>query len=160
MDIGDKNGDWKIKFGIIQGTIPSLSLALMVAGILLPAVLYSVNLKTPTPSSLLVAICVSLFASVVYLWILDATGILQFRKEWMSKSIYGAAIVSVLGSSVAVYKDFFASEKYPINGKWEISIIDETINKSLSENKLLIGYSKISNVYYGYSDVKNNQVDY
>ena len=147
----EDNG-WSIKVGNFKATIPSLALVMMIGGILFPAVYYSANLRDPTPASLLVAICVSVFASVIYLWILDVTNILTFRHQWISKSIYGAAIASILGSSVAVYKDFFDSEKYPLRGKWQVSVINSR-NKSLSQNELLIGYSENSDVYYGFSDV-------
>lgn len=156
VDLDEKG--WKIQFGIFKGSIPTLALFMMIAGILLPVVFYSYHLNNPTPSGLLVAICVALFASVIYLWILDATGILVFRKEWISKSIYGAAIASVLGTSVAVYKDYFDDDKYPLRGKWNVTIIDKR-NKQLSENELLIGYSKYSSVYYGFSNFVSHSVD-
>lgn len=142
-----------------QAAIPSLALVMMIAGILFPAIIYATNLKDPTPADLLIGICVSLFASVIFLWILDATDILPFRKEWISKSIYGAAIASVLGSSVVVYKDLIATDKYPMRGKWEISVIDTQKNKSLSQNEILIGFSEISKVYYGFSNWVVNRND-
>ena len=148
-EIDHKN--WQIKLGKNTATIPSLALLLMIGGILFPAVYYSLHLTDPTPASVLVAICVSLFSSVIYLWILDATGILIFRKEWISKSIYGAAIVSVLGTSVAVYKDYFEQDKYPLQGIWKFTTIDK--NKNISfENELLLSFSKNSSVYFGFSN--------
>ena len=149
---------WKLQFGSFKGSIPTLALVMMIAGILLPAVFYSSQLRNPTPARLLIAICVALFASVIYLWILDATGILVFRKEWISKSIYGAAIASVLGTSVAVYKDYFDDDKYPLRGKWGVSIIDKNKNL-LSENELLMGYSRHSSVYYGFSNFVSHSYD-
>lgn len=92
--------------------VTEMALLLMLVGILLPAASYSVRLTHPTPSDLLVAISVALFSSVLFLWILDATSLLTFRAAWMSKAIYGAAIVSVLGTSVGVYKDYFQGSKY------------------------------------------------
>lgn len=148
-ELDDKG--WKVSFGNFRASIPSIALVMMIAGILFPAVYYSSQLRNATPAQLLIAICVSLFASVIYLWILDATGILIFRKEWISKSVYGGAIVSVLGTSVAVYKDYFDEDKYPLRGKWGISIIDKSKNL-LSENELIMGYSKNSSVYYGFSN--------
>ena len=94
----------------------------MLAGILIPSVVYSLNLKDPTPAELLIAICIALFSSVLFLWILDATSVLRFRSEWIGKSIYGAAIASIIGTSVAVYSDAFSERKYPYEGRWEISI--------------------------------------
>ena len=87
--------------------IPEMALLLMLAGILLPTALYSFRLQSPSAPELLVAVSVALFASVLFLWILDATDIMPFRAPWISKSVYGAAIVSILGTSVAVYKDYF-----------------------------------------------------
>src|SRR5438046_1468148 len=85
--------------------IPGLALQIMLVGILFPTAIYAFNLRNPTPAQLLVAICMSLFSAVIFLWILDATSVLRFRSEWVSRSVYGAAIVSVLGTSVAVYQD-------------------------------------------------------
>ena len=107
-----------IKIGQQTFSIPSIALSLMLAAILVPSVNYSMNLYNPSAAELLVAISISLFSSVLFLWILDATSILKFRSEWISKSIYGAAIVSVIGTSVGVYKDYFDQNKYPYSGKW------------------------------------------
>ncbi len=153
----NKNG--QKKFLNARSIIPSIALIMMIAGILFPAVFYSANLRHPTPTTLLVAICVCLFASVIFLWILDATSILQFRKEWISKSIYGAAISSVLGSSVAVYKDFFEADKYPLRGSWEIMIIDSQSNKTIFDNELLLGYCRNNAEYYGFSELDMKGTD-
>jgi hypothetical protein len=135
-------------------TIPGLAFLLMLAGVLLPSAMYSFRLQDPTPAELLVAICIALFSSVVFLWILDATAILKFRSEWVSKSIYGAAIVSVLGTSVAVYKDAFAARKYAYEGPWELQITGLDQSPDISRSILLI-YSEQSETYWGYSDFQS-----
>ena len=71
----------------------------------LPASTHNFRLTDPSPAELLVAVSIALFASVLFLWIMDATGLLPFRAAWISKAVYGAAITSILGTSVAVYKD-------------------------------------------------------
>ncbi|WP_342644885.1 hypothetical protein [Mucilaginibacter sp. CSA2-8R] len=136
---------------IYKAALPTFALFLMLASILFPAVNNSMKLENPTASQLLITICVSLFASVIYLWILDATGILPFKNEWISKSVYGAAIVSILGTSVGVYKDYFQSDKYPMRGRWNISI--SVKNKQLADNELNLSYSESSKAYYGYSNI-------
>jgi hypothetical protein len=100
---------------------------------------------------LLVAICIALFSSIVFLWILDAVSILRFRSEWVSKSIYGAAIASVLGTSVAVYKDAFTTRKYSYEGGWQLQIIPQVQAPDISLPVLLM-FSEQSDVYWGYSE--------
>ena len=134
-------------------SISTLALLLMLVGILLPSVNYSIRLKNPTPAQLLIAVCIALFSSVVFLWILDATSILKFQSECISKSIYGAAISSVLGTSVAVYKDAFKTRKYTFEGAWRFSL--EVLN---DDNNLIIDYivvltySTSAEMYWGYSE--------
>src|SRR5436309_1899649 len=94
-----------IKFAGQKVTITTIAFFLMLGGILLPTAKYAFALREPTPAQLLVAVCMAMFSAVLFLWILDATEILPFRAAWVSKSVYGAAIVSVLGTSVAVYRD-------------------------------------------------------
>jgi hypothetical protein len=131
--------------------VPSLALTLMLAGVVLPSVFYSYRLIDPTPSELLVAICIALFSSIVFLWILDAVSILRFRSEWVSRSIYGAAIASVLGTSVAVYKDAFTTRKYSYEGGWQLQITPQTQAADVSLPILLM-FSEQSDVYWGYSE--------
>lgn len=139
--------------------IPGMALQLMLAGILLPAVIYSYNLKNPTPAELLVAICVALFASVVFLWILDATSILEFKSQWIAKSVYGAAIASVLGTSVAVYKDSFASRKHPYEGRWEMVVNNTTSDLLVLDKAFSISYSERASIYWGFSEADLNSTD-
>jgi hypothetical protein len=139
----------------IAGTnqkVTRTALLLMLVGILLPAASYSMRLTNPTPSDLLVAISVGLFSSVLFLWILDATSLLTFRAVWMSKAIYGAAIVSVLGTSVGVYKDYFQSSKYPYDGVWHLSL-KRSAEAEPIECSLLVAYSKNAEKYWGYSNL-------
>src|SRR5438876_504581 len=106
----------------IRQRVPEMALLLMLVAILVPTALYSYHLQKPTPAELLVAISVALFASVLFLWILDATSLLTFRASWMSKSVYGAAIVSILGTSVAVYKDYFTASPHQYEGVWLLTL--------------------------------------
>lgn len=132
--------------------ISDMAFVLMLMGILLPAAFFAYRLKDPTPAQLLVAICISLFSSVVFLWILDATSVLRFRSEWVSRSIYGAAIASVLGTSVAVYRDAWDTKKYPYEGRWEVTVTQADTNKLLADRSLILSYSESAQVYWGYSD--------
>src|SRR5258708_1191620 len=84
--------------------LPRLALMAVVVAVLVPAVNYSVHLTDPTPAQLLVAICIGVFSSVLCLWILDAVNVLRFRSEWVARSIWTAAIVSVLGTGVGVFQ--------------------------------------------------------
>lgn len=136
----------------LRKKIPQMAFTLMLMGIVLPATFYAFKLNNPTPAQVLVAICISLFSGVVFLWIMDATSVLRFREGWVSKSIYGAAIASVLGTSVAVYKDAFESRKYPYEGRWEVSVTQSDTNKLLAERSLVLSYSDSAKVYWGYSD--------
>jgi hypothetical protein len=96
----------------------------------------------------------ALFSAVLFLWILDATSILPFRSPWVSRSVYGAAIVSVLGTSVAVYRDAFASSKYPYEGLWEVTISESGQTTPISQHRLLLGYSTSAETYWGFSDTR------
>ncbi len=145
---------------VITKNIAGTALLLMLASVLLPTAYYSYHLKDPTPSQLLVAICIGVFSSVVFLWILDAVSTLKFRAEWISKSVYGAAIVSILGTSAGVYKDAFSESKYPYEGRWELQVFDaEPANQEASTaifttNSIALVYSTQSETYWGYSDYR------
>jgi hypothetical protein len=148
-----------IKIGSKTYSIPLIAMGLMIVAILIPSVNYSVSLSNPSPSELLVAISIALFSSVLFLWILDATSILKFRSEWVSKSIYGAAIVSIIGTSVGVYKDYFDSNKYVYTGKWEINILNKSDSTYILNNYISLIYSENSNLYWGYSNINKNSTD-
>jgi hypothetical protein len=141
----------RIRFAGFEYSIPTLAFGLMLVGILLPTAKFSLGLNDPSPSQLLIAICISLFSAVVFLWILDSTALLRFRSEWVSKSVYGAAIVSVLGTSVAVYREAFTERKYPHEGRWEIQV--RSGDKLLASNELILIYSDTAETYWGYSDL-------
>lgn len=142
-----------IRLAFQKFELPTLALSLMLVAVVLPSALYSYRLTDPTPPELLVAICVALFSSVVFLWILDAVAILRFRSEWVSKSIYGAAIASVLGTSVAVYKDAFTTIKYPYEGGWNLQITSQT-QGPYGRLPVLIMFSERSGAYWGYSEFR------
>ncbi|MES2772927.1 MAG: hypothetical protein V4722_01995 [Bacteroidota bacterium] len=148
-----------IKIGNQTYSIPTIALGLMLSAILAPSVKYSLNLYNPSAAELLVAISIALFSSVLFLWILDATSILKFRSAWISKSIYGAAIVSVIGTSVGVYKDYFDPNKYPYSGKWIISVLNKNDSNFILNNNIALVYSEHSKLYWGYTDIQKNGVD-
>lgn len=56
------------------------------------------------------------FLGVMVLWILDVTDMLLFRSAWVGRSIWLAAIASILGTSVGVYKDAFTEYARPFEG--------------------------------------------
>jgi hypothetical protein len=149
-----KVGSFLVKIGNTQYSLPNVALLFMLAGILIPSVVYSLNLKDPTPAELLIAICIALFSSVLFLWILDATSVLRFRSEWIGKSIYGAAIASIIGTSVAVYSDAFSERKYPYEGRWEISISSKESGSYIAKHIAAIVYSQTAETYWGYSDFR------
>jgi hypothetical protein len=140
----------KIRLAGMKFSLPGAAIVCMGVAILSPAVLYAIKLRDPRPAELLVTISISLFSSVVFLWILDATGILRFRSEWVSRSVYTAAIVSVLGTSVGVYKDYFSPSKFPLEGAWKLTLISGSAS---AEHTLLMAYSRDHGEYWGYSDV-------
>jgi hypothetical protein len=149
----NQNQVHRIKFGGREYNVPTLALLLLLAGTLVPTVKYSFDLKNPSPAELLVAICISLFSGVVFLWVLDATSVLRFRSEWVSRSVYGAAIASILGTSVGVYKDSFSARREPYEGHWELSIHKTDPSSPLSTHySVLISYSNQANAYWGYSN--------
>ena len=124
------------------------ALALMLAAILLPAVFYSIRLNDPKPADLLVAMCIGLFGSLVYLWVLDATDTIRFRSPWVSRGIYGLAIVSVLGTSVGVYKDAFQQDPY--QREWLITVHDGAGKVFVNRRSVVLLYSKSNDLYWGY----------
>jgi hypothetical protein len=135
--------------------IPEAALALMLLGILFPTAFYAFHLAqgSPTPADLLVAVSISLFASVLFLWIMDATDILPFKAAWISKSVYSAAIVSILGTSVAVYKDYFNAHKYPYEGPWQVVLTNSTDSTHPIEFSTILTYSENGGRYWGYSNL-------
>lgn len=70
----------------------------------------------------------------------------------MSKSVYGAAIVSVLGTSVAVYKDFFSDRKYLYEGKWELTIQKKDADTYMGRFAVSMNYSENAGSYWGFSN--------
>jgi hypothetical protein len=139
----------------ITKNVAGIALLLMLASVLLPSAYYSYHLKDPTPSQLLVAICIGVFSSVVFLWILDAVSILNFRAEWISKSVYGVAIVSILGTSAGVYKDAFSESKYPYEGRWNLQVFDQERREDVfTDSTVALVYSVQSETYWGYSDYR------
>jgi hypothetical protein len=137
--------------------VPGTAITLIMVGILLPAAFHSFKLASSeaTPSDLLVSICISLFSGILFLWILDAVSILPFRSQWVSKSVYGAAIISILGTSVAVYKDFFAVRKYPFEGSWNLVYQD---SNNIKRANAIMMFSDQSGAYWGYSEFDNSDL--
>jgi hypothetical protein len=143
--------------GRLSRSLPNLTgiaLLLMLASVLLPSAYYSYHLKDPTAAQLLIAICIGLFSSLLFLWIMDAVSILRFRAEWVSKSVYGAAIVSILGTSVGVYQQAFSENKYPYEGRWNLSLINGDEIVRVLDLDIVLVYSDRSDSYWGYSDYK------
>ena len=145
--------------GTFNRKVSEIALLLMLASVLLPSAYYSYHLKDPTPSQLLVAICIGVFSSVVFLRILDAVSIMKFRAEWIVKSVYGAAIVSILGTSAGVYKDAFSESKYPYEGRWDLQIVDDTKKENIIDNTVVLVYSIQSETYWGYSDYRQSSAE-
>jgi hypothetical protein len=151
----------------VEDTIPRLkrlpekALTLMLVGILVPTALYSYHLAqgSPTPADLLVAVSIALFSSVLFLWIMDATDILSFKAPWVSKSVYGAAIVSILGTSVAVYKDYFSARKYPYEGPWQVILTNSADPTRPTEFSAVLTYSEDGGRYWGYSNLISTAQD-
>lgn len=142
----------EIEIGGIKYKIPNMALTLMVAALLIPAAQYAIRLDDPTPAQLLVAICISLFSSVVCLWVLDAVSILRFRSEWVSRSIYGAAIASVLGTSVGVYQGAFAERKFPYEGAWILRVHSVADDTFVADHTVVLIHSDSTGTYWGYSE--------
>lgn len=140
----------KIRLAGMRFSLSGAAIVIMGVAILSPAVTYALKLSNPRPAELLVAISISLFSSVVFLWILDATSILRFRSEWVSRSVYTAAIASVLGTSVGVYKDYFSPSKFPFEGAWKVTLVS---GSDAAEHTLLMAYSRDHDEYWGYSDI-------
>jgi len=141
--------------------VPGIALTLMLLGILAPTAFYSFKLtqSSPTPADLLVAVSISLFSSVLFLWIMDATSILPFRAAWISKSVYGAAIASILGTSVAVYSNYFSARKFPYEGAWQ-AVLTSTANPNRpTELLIVLTYSEGAAKYWGYSNLVSGSQD-
>jgi hypothetical protein len=139
-----------IKFAGQNIALGGFALLAMLVAIVLPTVSYSMGLHQPTPAELLVAISIGMFASVLYLWVLDATNTLPFRSVWVSRGVYGAAIVSILGTSIGVYKDSF-TQPFPHQGEWLLSL-GEDGSTIIAQRPVALVYSRHSGVYWGYGD--------
>lgn len=140
------NGSGKSPF-----SLPQAALVVMLVSIMLPPVNYAIRQKEATPTQLITSICISLFASVLFLWILDATGIAKFRSAWISRSVYSVAVFSVLAATVGIYKDGFATHLHPLDGIWSMSAWTGD-NERVADNLEVILYFKQSrDGYSGYS---------
>jgi hypothetical protein len=143
-------------------SLPGLALIVIAVGILFPSVAYSLRLTDPTPSQLVVAICIALFSASVFLWILDATSVLRFRADWISKAVYSAAIASVLSTSALVYKNAFGRQ-YPYEGAWELTIGSKADSlgrqRYVSVKPVILAYSESSERYAGYSNYNPGTAD-
>jgi hypothetical protein len=132
--------------------LPRLTLAAVVFAVLVPAVNYSIHLSDPTPSQLLVAICIGVFSSVVCLWILDAVSVLTFRSKWVARSIWTAAIVSILGTGVGIFQGALAERKYPYEGAWVVRVYSPVNKSFVAERQAVLIYSQSTDSYWGYSE--------
>jgi hypothetical protein len=132
--------------------IPQMTLMAVVIAVLMPAANYSLRLNDPTPAQLLVAICIGVFSSVVCLWILDSVALLKFRSEWVARSVWTAAIVSVLGTGVGVFQGAFAERKYPYEGPWLVRIYSPASKSFVAEHNAVMIYSQSNESYWGYSE--------
>lgn len=132
--------------------IPQLTLMAVVIAVLMPAANYSIRLSDPTPPQLLVAICIGVFSSVVCLWILDSVGLLKFRSEWVARSVWAAAIASILGTGVGVFQGAFAERKYPYEGSWSVRVYSVTNKTYVAEHQAVMIYSQSNESYWGYSE--------
>ncbi|MBB4373469.1 hypothetical protein GGD63_006292 [Bradyrhizobium sp. cir1] len=139
----------------VAALILALSLA---AGILLPSIVYAVVLRPSNPADVLVASSICLFSAIVYLWTLHATSIVPFRDPWMSKSIFGAAIVAILGTCTAAVATQLSASPHPREGTWEIRLrrVDpNTQNRScVWDGKIILAYSSSRSSYVGYAEDK------
>ena len=132
--------------------LPQMTLLAVVIAVLMPAANYSMSLSDPTPAQLLVAICIGVFSSVVCLWILDAVSLLRFLSEWVARSVWTAAIVSVLGTGVGVFQGAFAERKYPYEGPWLVRVYSPASKSFVAEQQAVLTYSQSNESYWGYSE--------
>jgi hypothetical protein len=149
-----EEGDVDIIFPIGSGKrydVRSVVVTLIVAAVLLPAARFSFGLSAPQPSELIVAICIAVFSSLLCLWLLDVTGVFPFRSVWVSRSVYGAAVVAILGTTVGVYQGAFSDRKHPLEGAWELQVSDKDGVATAHRNVVLI-HSESAADYWGYSD--------
>jgi hypothetical protein len=131
--------------------VPQAALILMLLGIMAPPVMYALNLSTATPTQLITSICMSLFGSVLFLWILDATSILKFRSKWVSRSVYSIGVASIISATIGIYKDAFSKHLHPFDGAWQMTCWSGT-GERLAEDQPVILYSNNGGkTYFGYS---------
>lgn len=133
--------------------IPQLTLMFVVIAVLAPAVNYSIRLNNPTPPQLLVAICIGVFSSVVCLWLLDAVSLLRFRSDWVARSVWAAAIASILGTGVGVFGGAFAERRYPFEGPWFVRVYSATDKMFIAEPQAVLTYREPTESYWGFSQV-------
>ena len=119
-------------------TLPTMVLVVMVMAVLLPSASYSFSLNDPTPAELLVAICIGVFSSTVCLWILDAVSVLRFRSEWVSRGVWGAAIVSILGTGVGVFQGALAERKYLYEGAWTVRVLPHDAQSFIADHSVVL----------------------
>jgi hypothetical protein len=69
----------------------------------------------------------------------------------VSRSVYGAAIVSILGTSAGIYKESFTGNKYPYEGSWNLATIERD-GHPLVDTSIAMAYSEQAETYWGYSE--------
>ena len=143
--------DFTVRFMGYKATIPALALFVMLGGILAPAAFYSVRLRDPTPTQLIVAVSIALFASVLFLWILDVTNTLRFRSKWVSRSVFTIGISEIITATVGIYKDAFTEHLHPFDGLWRLSAWTGEGQRIADNEELVLYFSKSANAYTGYS---------
>ena len=75
------------------------------------------------------------------------------RAEWISKSVYGAAIVSFSERVSRYIRTFLRTRKYPYEGRWELTIRSLDDNKNIANHTVAISYSESAGTYWGYSNI-------
>jgi hypothetical protein len=141
-----------IPSNVIQNWLAIILAIAFATGILLPSILYGLFLRPRLPADVLISCGMSLFACIVYLWTLHAISVITLRDSWMSKAIFSAAIMGILGASVTIYKNF-GGNTFPLEGLWEFRLqrnVDGNIQCTWYGEVMIVN-SISKNVYIGLS---------
>ncbi len=142
-----------------QLIMPALLTVILGCGVLFPSIWYSTHLSyNSSADDVLVACSISLFSSVMYLWVLHSISVITLREPWVSKAIFGAAIGSILATSAVIYKQKFTSDPnpFPLQGRWEVRVVGKDpatgrFSRGVFQGSMIVAYNRDVKAYTGYS---------
>jgi hypothetical protein len=151
LDREEVQSDPKIQ---ADAAIVRVAIVAMLIGIMAPPLVnvwQAFRQGSLTPVQVITAVCMSVFASVLVLWILDATRLRAFPSNWMSRAIWALAISSILSAGIGMWKGQFTDRANPFDGLWKVSCWTDSGEQIADAEELIFAYNKPAHRYQGFS---------